>query len=306
MKLTLLPLIAVCGTLNFSLFSDNDVVTKNYIEDHYYENVYKADSLFLEKAYDDSFEILDNLFEDFKPVNMEIYYEYVTYVKSAYNVGKKEKAFQNLQVLVKEYGISWNQITNDNVLNKVATESNFDKTAYDKLYTEYQNKLYPELLSELRNLKNQYNYYTSLEQLNNPEDVARIQEFKKNYSKQLQLILDTKGYPANLFSYSGLKKLNFEDRTDFFTLLKNTDTQFKNEYLLPKLKSLVEKGACNPEIYAKLYDLMQLENDCSTKYGTINNTECSYDVAQVNAYRKEIGLPPVDYKKWRFKNLFKS
>ena len=73
--LTLILLLLSCKSKFTSIGDEN----ANYIP--YYLKVYEADSLYLTKNYEQSYKILDRLFKNYEPINIETFNEYLNYIR---------------------------------------------------------------------------------------------------------------------------------------------------------------------------------------------------------------------------------
>ena len=87
----------------------------NYIP--YYLKVYEADSLYLVGNYERSYHILDSLFDKFEPLNMTLYFEYESYVKTSVILNKNVNSKSQICSLIEKFGYSYQDIKTDSLLN---------------------------------------------------------------------------------------------------------------------------------------------------------------------------------------------
>ncbi|SFU27189.1 hypothetical protein SAMN05216480_10198 [Pustulibacterium marinum] len=300
--------IATLLASTFLPINDSNTTPKNnlnYISDNYYVGVYKADSLFIKGDYEKSYTILDDLFKEFTPVNMEIYNEYKTYVKASYIAGNASETFQHFKNLITTYGISWKQITHDNVLNTIAKENDFVLEDYNQLKNTFDSHVDNALVTEIKSLKEKLNFYRNLEKLNDASMKIKIVNFKKEYLQRIESILNKNGYPSISETGKSSKNAYIDLQDDFYMLLQNISDEGLKNNILPTLKTLVAKGECDPKIYAKLYDYHLSKESHQQKFGTItfDSEDHIQNKDSINIYRKSIGLPSYGYESWRFKNL---
>src|SRR5690606_3967628 len=112
-------LVVIC--LSFVLFVNCSKPTSiaekevNYIP--YYLKVYEADSLFMMKNYERSFEILDSLFQKYEPLNQFGVYEMQTYVKTAYLTGNHKSIKPIFSKLFDTWGYETKYLKYDSIMN---------------------------------------------------------------------------------------------------------------------------------------------------------------------------------------------
>ena len=87
----------------------------NYIP--YYLKVYEADSLYLIKNYERSYSILDSLFKVYKPLNLEKYKEYETYISSAFALDMKINFKDSILKSIENYGSNSRYFKYDSLMN---------------------------------------------------------------------------------------------------------------------------------------------------------------------------------------------
>lgn len=280
-----------------SVFGQKD----NYLSSGYYSEIYKADSLFIVGQYQKSFEILDSLFKEKKPVELPIYYEYRTYAKVAYLTNNKSSAIDAVKELTLSYGLTWNNIQNDTLLTQIVKENAFNLENYDELRNKYEIKTHPELREKIRKMKlSDQRYRGSNNYMENREKQDTLDYINTG---MLIEILDAIGYPN--FHKLGNSSTTKITELDITTILLHTKFTLRKYFFLPKLIEYIEAGECDPEVYGYTYDQMLLYSGKPQKYGTYSgkNAEIqSFD--SLNIYRKSIGLPNYGYKEWRFKRLY--
>ena len=175
-----------CKVKNQEIFNKIDT---NYIP--YYLKVYEADSLYLIKNYGRSYSILDSLFKVYKPLNLEKYKEYETYISCAFALDLKMSFKDSILKSIENYGSNSRYFKYDSLMNlayKKAKISNEESLKSTKIYLS---KLNFQLRDSIK--------------LMCQED-QRVRRNKKNYDNQmrmidsineikLKVIIDKYGYP---------------------------------------------------------------------------------------------------------------
>ncbi|MDC6386305.1 hypothetical protein PP180_13050 [Muricauda sp. SK9] len=275
--------------------------TEDYLSSGYYEVVYKADSLFLTRNYRQSFELLHGLFQKMEPINMYIYYELETYTASAYKVGNKEIAYENLQNLVSEHGLTWRQIKKDSILSSIALESGLDSLRFMQMRKTYEATINMDLREQIRQMKRSDQLYRGKSYMENLEKQDSIDI---SNGRALKVIFEKYGYPGKeLIGHS-----TAEERVMMDPILLHMKDSVMEHYFLPKLLEFVKKGTCDPKTYGAVADKLTMMKslDQSRFYGTFRGMDERLPPVEVlNRNRKSIGLPRYGYEEWRFNYLYK-
>lgn len=265
----------------------------NYIDIGYYSTVYEADSLYLEKNYSKSFKLLDELFQKAEPQNMDIYYEYKTYVQSAYIVGDYDKAKKGLEKLIVDFGTTWRQMQNDSILNLIAKEAKIDNLKFDKLENKHKKKVNYSLRNDIISMRTKDQLYRNRNYQKNAHLQDSIDEI---HEQKLIGIFETVGYPnVTVVGKNGIPPNN----ADIKTILLHTSDSIRKKYFLPKILEFIQRGKCDPLRYGTMYDQLMLYNKKKQKYGTYANGRKVQSEDSLDYYRKSIGLPRFGYEEWR-------
>ncbi|MHA7060238.1 hypothetical protein ACWGOQ_0023655 [Aquimarina sp. M1] len=275
---------------------------KNYIDGGYYRSVYEADSLFIEGNYLKSYSILEGAFKQNSPINLPIYYEYKTYIKSAYLTNNKGKSFDGLRNLISKYGITWNQINNDSILKLVKTESNLSKKHFDSLSIIFIKTLDISLREEILEMKIKDQLYRGRNYVG--ENITKQDSIDDVNTKKLITIFEKYGYPNS--GIIGTSSNPNKNNPSIRVMLLHTDDSIRESYFMPKILSFVKKGKCNPFTYGAVYDQLLLYNKEEQKYWTYETKKNITNTKKVNEFRESIGLPQYGYETWRFNRLYKN
>lgn len=279
----------------------NDVDKElNYIP--YYLKVYEADSLYITKNYQKSYGILDSLFQRYEPINMDVYYEYLTYLelKSILKVGVSEKEFTSLVAI---HGYTLENIHNNDYLSKEKNSSIVERD-YESLRNKYLSGIDLKLRDSIKKMKKDDQRYRGV---NFQQNIDKQRAIDVSHAVNLKAIFENRGYPGKkIIGNSTVDNSHFVDIT---TMLLHTNDEERLSYFMPKVKEFVKSGAATPEVYAVMYDQYMLYNGKEQFYGTYEN-ELQISKSEVNKHRREIGLPNYRYEKWRSKmkypELFKN
>ncbi|HSD14690.1 MAG TPA: hypothetical protein VLB74_08585 [Flavobacterium sp.] len=277
--------------------SQNDTIKeRNYIP--YYLKVYEADSLYITKNYQRSYAILDSLFQKYEPINMDVYYEYLTYLelKSMLKVGVSEKEFASLVAI---HGYTLENIHGNDYLSK-EKNSSVVETNYESLRNKYLSGIDLKLRDSIKKMKVDDQRFRGA---NYQQNIDKQRAIDARHAIKLKAIFENIGYPGKkiIGNYS-VDKVNFVEIT---TMLLHTNDEERLSYFMPKVKEFVESGADTPWVYGVMYDQYLLYNGKEQFYGTYEN-ELQISKSEVNKHRREIGLPNYGYEKWRTNNNIKN
>ncbi len=291
----------IAGSMCFMLTGYSQK-TSNYIEGDYYASMYKADSLFIVNRPRESYEILDNLFKKFKPINLKIYYELKTYTKAAFLINQEKKSFKALKSLIEDHGLTWNQIKNDSILKVISLKMKMDSVNHKCLYEKFTSKLNLELRSEILKMKKADQLYRK-NRNKFQKNIHKQDSIDEVNTKRLIQIFEQYGYPNH--TLVGSYDLKTNSNPDIRALLLHTKDSIRLNYFLPKILEYIKKGKCDPIVYASIYDQYLLYNNKKSRYGSITTKEPELTFkTTINSNRQEVGLPKYGYEAWRRNILY--
>ncbi len=297
----ILFIVFIFFLISTSLSSQN--FEQNYISSGYYKKIYEADSLFLEKNYKDSFKILDKVFSKFEPVQLQNYQEYTTFVKLAFILGKKKKFINGVKELVKKYGYTEEQLLKDDILSNIFDMTEIDLKILREEFLSNSSIALKDLILEMKN-NDQINRGSFGIYQNNKKKQDSLD--KKN-ALTLMSIFESKGYPN--FTKLGLNPMVASIEYDITSILLHINDSLRDNYFLPKIYSFVKQGKCDPQVYAGMYDKLQINSGKKQKYYTFlkssNKIEIkNFGIEALDNERESIGLSRYHYTLWKLTKRF--
>jgi len=229
----------------------------NYIP--YYLNVYEADSLFYAKNFEKTFNLLDELFTEFEPINVIGYDEYLLYTKVSILLGKKMNYKNVYSNLILNFGYTSEYLKKDSLLNIGLLKSQIDSNEYKILRKTYLSKIDFELRDEIIEMV-KFDQKFRKETIENKGlidsldgiELAKIDLINKD---KLFKILNKEFPNRNKIGKSDAYGKSEYESTKIFSIinhLAHNDDSYK--YLSERLHYFIELGECNPYNLAALND----------------------------------------------------
>lgn len=298
----------IIGLTIFFLFLIQSCKTKNNVADlktiqevnyiPYYLKVYEADSLFIIGNYDRSYEILDSLFKKFEPIDMDIYYEYKTYLVCKHKI-KKHIEKREFELLILEFGYDNTQIMNDENLKDTFIKLVSD-TDYTNLRNQYLNSLDIALRKEIISMKGQDQKFRMGKR--SSEDIKNQNKIDSVNTLKMMDIFEKIGFPGR----NVIGGFNIDDTpVSCNVILLHTKDSIRLSYFAPKIKEFINNGTASPILYGSLIDQYFIYKGQEQFYGTYQNSPMSNTkISELNMRRKDIGLPDYNYENWRLEQLY--
>ncbi|MBC8757133.1 hypothetical protein H2O64_20860 [Kordia sp. YSTF-M3] len=166
---------------------------KDYLADDYYLSVSEADSLYIIKEYEKSYEILDELFSNVAPLNTTPYKEISTYVKLKVILDDNLEYTEYTELITK-YGFPIKYLKKDSVLSiyYAKVRDRFDTEA-STLRKEYETSLNLELRDKIIEMKRLDQLYR---QGNYKQNIEKQNKIDSTNAEELIYIFDTYGFPS--------------------------------------------------------------------------------------------------------------
>lgn len=309
-KLALLITLLFVFSLNAQLINKENNKT-DYIP--YYLQVYKADSLYEVQQFEKSYTILNKLFSNYEPLNQGtkfFLFEYEKYLKLKYLLKLKIKN-KELRKLFSNFGYKLSDVKDDSLLIKICKQKGLNSKEINKLHAEYVSKIDLNLRKQLIEMHNDDQNCRTKEKnaslLFKTDSINRI--------KILEIFIKYGGYPFP--KYTGIISIKEDvwEPVDMGVLLYHqcevkpqvyADDKievgirgFLIDFLLGELKA----GKFSPLEYALMVDRKEYLNE-EKKYHVftaIRDKLSENQIKRININRKKIGLPSVEYERWKFK-----
>lgn len=271
----------------------------NYIP--YYLKVYEADSLYITKNYQRSYDILDSLFSKYKPIGMENYNEVLTYCRLKMILNKSIKR-EELSSLISIYGYDKDLFNNDEIfknyfLKKKRDLIDLSDSNYQVLRDSYIKKINIPLRNEIKEMKISDQLYRGKRYSENMKKQDSIDQINQN---RLREIFERVGFPNQSLIGNFMVDKSF---VDVIGILLHTKDDQRVNLFMPKVLEYVKKGEAPPNAYAYMKDQLNLYNGEEQYYGSYDN-KTDIPINELNRRRRTIGLPNYGYEKWRFKQLY--
>lgn len=270
----------------------------NYIP--YYLKVYEADSLYLSGNYKRSFEILDSLFRFYEPLNQLEYYEITTYIKSSYLVGSNQNLKPYFKRLVKDWGYNENQIKNsyDKILSQAFEKAPLSNKEFEELKQLYKNNVNWRLRSTIVKILEDDQLFRGKDR---GKEYMREDSVDLVHIELLKDIFKKYGYP----DYKSIGYPKYGEMVDLMVVFNHiSDNLSESDYVFfhNELLTFIKNGTASPMCMAFLVDKRSFDKDRSTVYGTYLESEVTkFDTTEINKNRKSIGLPSIQYEKFKEK-----
>lgn len=288
----------------------NNTETKkevNYIP--YYMKVYEADSLYLTNNYEHSFKILDSLFKKYEPINQLGVYEIETYIKSAYLTKHFRALKPNFEKLIKNWGYDENQILNDydDIFFKAFKKSNISSKDLENLKKVYFNNINWSLRDTLIKMDSDDQLYRGKDK---GKKIMREDSVDIVHIDLLKYIFKKHGYP----DYKLIGYPKYDEMVDLrivFNHISDNLSEKDYEFFKNSLIKYIKEGKASPEELAFLVDKRNYDKNHKTVYGTFGTNDSwgdkiiKFDTIEINKNRASIGLPSIQYNKFKEK-IFNS
>ena len=289
--LTLILLLLSCKS-KFTRIGDENA---NYIP--YYLKVYEADSLYIIKEYEKSYAILDKLFNEYEPIDMDTYFEFSSYFELKVVLNKKIKP-KNFDLLVSKYGYVKERILVDSLLNIYVKNKYRD---FEKKYPELRKTYLATINVSLRDSIIKMN---ALDQMyrQKEQDLSKLKEIDTVNIQKINKFFDKYGY----INKKVIGNFSIDNsQVSIEVMLLHTQPDYRLKILMPKIHNYLLRGDASPLIYGKLYDQYLLYGGKEQYYGTYQNPKkIMMPLDTLNKRRKNIGLPSYGYERWRMKQLY--
>lgn len=300
---SLILLFCCAGNKKMAVKQKNEV---NYIP--YYLKVYEADSLYWVNNYELSYEILDTLFRQYKPINLLD--EVNQYLVSGYKIKEYNGKDKYIELLFKEWGFIQEDFGNYPEIDSLCRELNISNMLDDWENYYLTHNVNYELREQIDTLVALDQHYRKKENRN----LSKLDSIDKLIEPLIIKILEKYGYPNRRIGL-GIVRLKGGDYQflEIHTMLNHTTDALREDYLFEKLLNEVKRGNMLPEYYGSIVDQYHVYNDDPQLFGTMFKTypnelsKLKYNLIETKKIRKEYGLYPNPfYQVWRNEQIDKK
>jgi len=262
----------------------------NYITD-YFPHSTKAEMEFYLGNYEESFELYQKAFRNCEALAIGTHNDIGLFAKVCAELGKEDLALDFIEKRI-AVGGTIGEFQNDSIFNNLLNSERGKKifADYDQNRAKFIAGLNLDLRSEIQTM------IRFDQQLNSTKFQDSM--FQVN-DKRLVQIIDKYGYPnEQIIGSYNIDQINSDPRI----LLLHSDDSIRMNYFVPKIKKLVENGKCTPYTLGTILDNLELFNGQQQTHGTYLQDGGGYanmisDKEKVNANRKNIGLPTMEFTK---------
>ncbi|MFL9835541.1 hypothetical protein [Chryseobacterium terrae] len=291
-------IITGCGNRANTLLSQSESYSdkinpqndKNYIP--YYSEIYRADSLYITKNYDKSYKILDSLLNKYNPINgwtVNVPREYLISKSKVSKVNRKD-----VENYLDEKAYDVDAIFQDRSIAKLLEEFEINKEEVERIVAKNVSKININLRNELGDMTRKD------QEVRLTNDNDSIKKVDSLHSQRLKEIIETVGFPNE--KIVGGYRLQGKSSEIFLSLIFNHIAYNGDyDYFKKHLPKLIRNGTCDPFNYAMMEDRRNEINNKPIEYFVIIAVPESADRKKINANRKAIGLPSLEYEEFKKK-----
>lgn len=275
-----------CKTKIDNNSKDLKVYKQNYIP--YYLKVEKSKSFYLNNEPDKCFELLDSLFNIYKPVNTFSFDELELYCELAVKNNKTDKLNDYVDILVSNYGYDLAN-NKDSLWILIKKESKFSDYDLKLKYNNFLNGINHNLRDSIIEIFKEDQDVRKTRNSFKIDSIDRINELKTVD------IIKKYGYPT-IKLIGGHGKDEKLSPATISVLLKHISYENVKQ-IQPLLLEEIKNGKCPPFVYAGMLDVRKIvakEETDFEYFGTIKNVHPT-DTTETNIARENIGLSKIKF-----------
>jgi hypothetical protein len=284
--------------------NNNKIVDRelNYIP--YYLKVYEADSLHIVGKYKQSQHLFDSLFKKYDPLNQESSQEYITFLKNKVFLNDFKNIKKVLKCAIQNFGFKVEYIAKDSILQRAVEKSKYKEKDLINFYNSYVKNLNLVYRYEIERMIANDQRVRMAKPVNHDDWVIVDKENAEN----IKLLIEKYGYP----SIEKIGRYDYNSKSSHIDLLfLHAKKEVTESYILDLMLKSIKKGECTPSDYATVYDKYLFSTDKyggKVLYGEFMSPKKSLEQAVIfpkknDSIRKSIGLPNINYRRWRVKML---
>ena len=252
----------------------------------YYLKMEEAKLLYAKKENRKCFELLDSLFNKYKPINTLFIDELEMYAELALEFNKKDKLDQIVSILIDDYGYNVAEYEGE-LWENLRKESKLPPGALKDKYVAFRKNLNTGLRDSI------VDFFKKDQAVRKTRNSIKIDSLDRMQEPYIISFIKRYGYPD--FKLVGGNGKNEPISPAYMSvMLKHISLKGALE-LQPILLNEVRKGKCPRDIYAGMLDVhiaVAKEKTPFTYFGTYKDYKPA-DTAATNDARESIGLPGI-------------
>ncbi len=300
-KILLLVLVSVVG------FSQKKKINEEYdYINNYYQLVYQAHFEYLNEDYQKAYDLLKTAEKNCPLLNQTGIYEPRILAECATFLNKPKEAVYYLEILVRDYGYSFNSIKNDSIFLNIQNTKSWKKLHRnkEKYAKNYREKVDFNLRKELHQMKIDDQ---SVRTNGYDEEKAKLVD-SVNQLKLYKIVVDYDFFPGHSFNQVG--NYNVDNYDPEISVLVMHIRSSKADFWKPILLDLIKRGRASAKLYGNLSDSI-LRSNGVFDYGIYQNIEKEKinDYGNLDKRRIAVGLPTLAYQNFVYEyweNMFKK
>jgi hypothetical protein len=257
----------------------------------YYLTVYKAKDLYESHKEIECFNVLDDLFKKYDPIETYMVYEMDMYCKLANKLKRYDGLKRIIPIMITKYGRKPYEEKYGDEWQEIIINSGYSKVALMDYYTQYLEKINYALKDSIVEMYHSDQRYRK--QVTNETNWAKIDSIDSNNAAVLNKIINKYGYPRESL-IGGMEIENPVKPNYMATVLMHVDAEVFLMSLQKALYDEIKNGNCPPYVYASIIDRLKLVGKYNMAgypyYGTYDNRPV-HDTLEANIARESIGLP---------------
>ena len=282
-KILLLVLVSVVG------FSQKKKINEEYdYINNYYQFVYQAQYEYYNDNYQKAYDLLKMAEKNCPLLKQGEINEPAILAECAARLNKPKEAVYYLEVLVRDYGYSFNSIKNDSIFHNIQKTKSWKKLERksQKYYEAYVNQVDLDLRNEILKMKEEDQ---SVRINRDHEGLIRVDSINNEKLKRIVSYCDC--FPDEMFPQFGNGSIDGEHfRAITFVFHINRE---RADYWKPIFLDLIRRGRAPAELYGSLVD-SNLRVNGIFDYGIYSKIEPEQinDFENLDKRRIAVGLAP--------------
>ncbi|MDR2235239.1 MAG: hypothetical protein LBE92_03870 [Chryseobacterium sp.] len=261
----------------------------------YYAEIYKADSLFMLKKYDESYPIMDQVFQKYKPVNVWFVDASRNYLVSKSKVSQVD--YKDIENYLRQKAYDTNAVFKDKEIVEILEKFNLKKEDIQAIVKENIRTINWPVREELAQMtRDDQKVRTAIK--NNDS----IVQTDRKHSERLKEIITMYGFPGKKVTGEYLVE-GQHSGISLELLFNHMSYNGDYKYFKQILPEFIKKGSCSPFIFATMEDRRNEIENKAPDYYVIAAVPPDADRKEINRKRRLIGMPSLEYQEFKIQAL---